>query len=211
MCCSVRLFTAHGRMNYLAMDQGSAGRVYRDAQRNCEVRFEPASIRERALVTRPKTSVVTPAAPSLLRMPSSSAACSCSNWSFHCNRIASFCSAVSSVDALNASGVSKTLAGFFMALSMSMQSFDACAMSLVKPRRNCERAAASSGSIVMPSTGGATISEAIGYLRASTREHDRRGRGLAAQRFEIDAQRSPSRRTAANDPRAACGWPNGSC
>jgi len=45
-----------------------------DGQRDCDVCFKSGSIREIVLITRPKTSVVTPAAPSLLRIPSSSAA-----------------------------------------------------------------------------------------------------------------------------------------
>jgi len=160
----------------------------RDAQRNGDVRFESASIRERALVTRPKTSVVTPAAPSLLRMPSSSAACSCSNWSFHCNRIASFCSAVSSVDSLNASGVSKTLAGFFMALSMSMQSFDAVQC------RSSSRAAIASAQ----------------QLRAGLSSCHLPETPRSAQRFEIDAQRSHLAGRRLTTLARPAGWPNSS-
>ena len=52
------------------------------------------------LVTRPKRSSVVLAAASFLRMPSSSAASNCCSWSFHCNRIARFCSAVSSLDSV---------------------------------------------------------------------------------------------------------------
>jgi len=89
-----------------------------------ETRFESASIRERILVTRPKRSSVVLAAASFLRMPSSSAACNCCSWSFHCTRTARFCSAVSSLDSLNASGVAKTLAGLLIALSMSIATYD---------------------------------------------------------------------------------------
>jgi hypothetical protein len=95
-----------------------------------ESRFESASIRERILVTRPKRSSVLLAAASFLRMPSSSAACNCCSWSFHCNRTARFCSAVSSLDSLNASGVAKTLAGLFIALSMSIAAYDSAVATL---------------------------------------------------------------------------------
>lgn len=45
-----------------------------DGQQDCDVYFKSGSIREIVLITRPKTSVVAPAAPSFLRIPSSSAA-----------------------------------------------------------------------------------------------------------------------------------------
>src|SRR6266853_703809 len=98
-----------------------------------ETRFESASIRERILVTRPKRSSVVLAAASFLRMPSSSAACNCCSWSFHCNRTARFCSAVSSLDSLNASGVAKTLAGLPIALSMSIATYDSALATLAGP------------------------------------------------------------------------------